>query len=176
MSVADTLGQIKKYRTNVPVNVVRTQGMYDDYIMLMAKKYHEQDNTNSYKIMIIMDRYDGAEHRNTKDKRTSIISFSSQMFGKDTIVSGVSTANSLNILTWQQMQGDEKAKYVFPAIKPIFQTKKDIIDNSMALIPNSKLFLYDIHDGKMLYLITQYSLLIVNSIPFLCALASEVKV
>ena len=76
----------------------------------------------------------------------------------DTIVSGRSTVNSLNILTWQQIQGEEKSAYVFPAIASIFQTNKDINENSMELIPNSKLFFYDIHDGKILYLLTQHLL------------------
>ena len=62
------------------------------------------------------------------------------MFSKGTIVSGGSDTKSLNILILQQIQGEEKVEYVFPAIHSIFQTKKDIIENSMDLITNSKLF------------------------------------
>ena len=80
MPVADALEQMKKGATNVPVNVARIQGIYDGYIMLMAQKYHQQDNTNLGKNVIIMDSHDGAEYKNIKDKRTSIISFSSQIF------------------------------------------------------------------------------------------------
>ena len=94
---------MNKGATNIPVNVARIQGVYDDYIILTDQTYHQQDNTNLGKNVIMMDSYDGAEHKNTNEKRTSIIFFSSQMFSKDTTVSGGSTAKNLNILTWQQI-------------------------------------------------------------------------
>ena len=80
------------------------------------------------------------------------------MFSKYTIVPWISTTKSLNIITWQQLQVEEKSEYVFPTIESIFQTKKDVIENSMDLMTNRKICVYDIHDGKRLYLLTQHSL------------------
>ena len=67
--------------------------------------------------IIVLDIYDGAEHhRAIHKKRTTIISFSSQLFCLSTLESGATPAQSFNILTWQQMEGTECAKTLFPAI------------------------------------------------------------
>ena len=77
------------------------------------------------------------------------------MFSSLSVKDGGSTAQSINILTWQQMVGDEKAKNIFPAIVDVFEMKKKIReDGGIPELPNVKLELYDIHDSKMLYMLT----------------------
>ena len=55
--------------------------------------------------VIVLDSYDGAEHqKRTHKKKTSILSFSSQMFSAETLAAGASPEESFNILTWQKME------------------------------------------------------------------------
>ena len=82
----------------------------------MANKHIRKGRTLSGDILVI-NSYDGAEHTNTKKGKTRIVSFSSQMCSTSTIKNGASTAKRMNILTWQQMAGDEKRKSILPAIK-----------------------------------------------------------
>ena len=65
------------------------------------------------------------------------------------------------------MIGAETYANMLPAIQPIFERKKEIHEkgcnvvdrNNCTIIDNdSKITMYDLHDGKMLYLLTQHSL------------------
>ena len=73
------------------------------------------------------------------------------------------------------MIGAETSANMLPAIQPIFERKKEIwekgcdVNSSTCTIINkdSNITMYDLHDGKMLYLMTQHSLFNRKHHPFL---------
>ena len=73
--------------------------------------------------IIVIDSYDDADHRQTNDDRTSIVSSSLQFLTPRRVASGFSTSNSLHILTWQQMIGLEKSSNMKPILDPIYKRK-----------------------------------------------------
>jgi len=88
--------------------------------------------------------------------KTNIVSFSSQICCESTVKSGVSPAESFNILTWQQMLGKENSATIFPVVEDIYKCKRELhLGSKLSLIPNCKVHYYDIHDGKMIYILTQ---------------------
>ena len=150
------------------VDAAKIAGGYDDYMIIMAKK-HQQKNRKLFGNVIVLDSYDGAEHKRTRKGKTGIVSFSSQMFSASTVEDGASPAKSLNILTWQQMVGDKKDTNVFPAVKKIYSVKERMREAGGVLpsYPLVKFHFYELHDGKMLYLLTQHSLFNRKHHPFL---------
>eukprot|EP00551_Chaetoceros_affinis_P016131 CAMPEP_0203712330 /NCGR_PEP_ID=MMETSP0091-20130426/69973_1 /ASSEMBLY_ACC=CAM_ASM_001089 /TAXON_ID=426623 /ORGANISM="Chaetoceros affinis, Strain CCMP159" /LENGTH=776 /DNA_ID=CAMNT_0050590301 /DNA_START=350 /DNA_END=2681 /DNA_ORIENTATION=- len=133
----------------------KIDGGYAEYMNLMMKKHMDKGRMNidgNDGGQIVIDSIDGAEHRKSKTDITSIISFSSMMFVSDMIqTKEVTAGSSLNILTWQQVRGTETLHTMMPAVKEYFEEKKayrEIRRND---------FFYDLHDGKMLYLLTQHS-------------------
>ena len=88
-------------------------------------------------------------------KITSVISFSgSLMTGSWINYKSITAGSSLNILTWKQLAGTESFATMMPAVKEYFEEKKILKDTTK----NKNYFYYDMHDGKMLYLLTQHSL------------------
>ena len=140
----------------------RIIGRYEHYLELLVQKHVNFDR----KIcagddLIVIDSFDGAEHSKSNKNRTSLISFSSQMFTPSLINSGTITAgSSLNILTWQQMRATESYSTMMPAVNDYFKAKGLLYEkqNTVALLENCSISYYDMHDGKMLYLLTQHSL------------------
>ena len=148
--------------SNSNIKVCKIENSYDDYIMIMINKL---DNMNKLvesnnKIIdadshiIVIDSYDGAQHRRTQKDRTNIVSFSSQMITLQSIKAGYSTAVSKNILTWQQMIGAETYANLIPVLDSVYNRK--IHNKNLRIQPdckltndNTKLTLYDLHDGKM---------------------------
>ena len=115
--------------------------------------------------LIVIDSYYGVQHRRTEKERTNIISFSSQMITTESIKAGYSTSISRNILTWQQMIGQESFANLMPILDSVYERKEAILNNNITIQPDckfinkeSKISLYDLHDGKMLYLLSQHSL------------------
>ena len=106
----------KSKRVENQVIGARIAGGFKEHGARMANKDIRKGRTMSGDVLVI-NSYDGAEHTNTKKGKTGIVSFSSQMCSTSTIKDGSSTAKSMNILTWQQMVGDENRKNIFPAIK-----------------------------------------------------------
>ena len=163
----------------------KIDGCYDDYIYMMAKKLNNRnklvatDNNENRLIhndsnIIVIDSYDGAQHRKTAKNRTNIISFSSQMITKESIKAGYSTSVSRNILTWQQMIGQESSANLMPVLNSVYERKEAILNGNIKIETDckfmnkdSKISLYDLHDGKMLYLLTQHSLFNRKFHPFL---------
>ena len=82
--------------------------------------------------LIVIDSFDGAEHSKSNKNRTSLISFSSQMFTPSMINSGAITAgSSLNILTWQQMRATESYNTMMPAANDYFKRYLNFDDDIM---------------------------------------------
>ena len=99
----------------------RIEGGYSNFCSMMLQK-HQEVGTKLEGNVLVLDSYDGAEHKQTKNGCTSIISFSLQIVSTQTAPS----ASSNNILTWQQMVATEKAATIFPAINNIFFSKLQI--------------------------------------------------
>ena len=52
-----------------------------------------------------------------------IISFISKTLSNNTINSGVTSGKSQDILTWQQLNCDEKAVNIYPALADVYEDK-----------------------------------------------------
>ena len=141
------------------------EGEYEDYIMRLEKKHEDagriiEDDSD----VIVLDLIDGAEHLRSKKKITSVISFSTSLTcGSWINKSEVSAGNLLNILTWQQLRGKETIHTMLPAVESYFREKKRLREST----ENRNYYFYDLHDGKMLYLLTQHSQWSRKNHPFL---------
>ena len=165
----DKIKRSKEAENKANIKTARIKGAFTDYIKLIVDSYTDR-GVRLDDELIVMDSYDGAEHRSTSNKRISIISFSSQIISRSLIETAkASPASSLNILTWQQLVGEEKAVNLFPALMDMYTCKHEVRrKNGVVLsIPNKRVVCYDLHDGKMLYLLTQHSLFNRKHHPFL---------
>ena len=97
-------------------------GGYPCYVEMMASKHRKYNrNIPENADVIVIDSFDGAEHAKSNKKRTSLITFSSQLFTPEMINLGeITCGSSLNILTWQQLNGTESYSNMMPAVKDYF--------------------------------------------------------
>ena len=81
------------------------------------------------------------------------------MFCESTVKTGSFPSQSFNILTWEQVLGEEKASNIFPVVDSIYETKKDLIECKIpSCLDDCNVSYYDMHDGKMIYMLTGHSL------------------
>ena len=166
-NLSDAIENIWKRKKSEDIVIgAKIKGLYKDYIMMMFNKHSRKKRDLSGEVLVI-NRYDGAVHNQTKKGRTGIISFSSQMCSDKTIIDGASPAQSMNILTWQQMIGEENRTNLFPAIQKILEEIEKLKSDGFSDLPDTKFSYYELHDGKMLYLLTQHSLFNRKHFPFL---------
>ena len=78
-----------------------------------------------------------------------------------------STAESFNILTWQQILADEKLENIIPAVDSIQKEKKKLMESVNAIVDECNFNFYDMHNAKMLCLMTQNSSWSRKNHPFL---------
>ena len=78
-----------------------------------------------------------------------------------------STAESFNILTWQQILADEKLENITPAVESICEEKKKLVEKASSIVDGCNFNFYDMHDAKMLHLLTQHSSWSRKNHPFL---------
>ena len=119
------------------------------------------DNNNDLgKNIIFIDSYDGAEHTSGPQNKISVCSYSTQAFSIDTINAGHTTAQSMDIFTWQQVAADEKREYIFPVVRNVYHYKKEVLagEHDHVFGADCNIYFYDLHDGKMLYMLTHHSL------------------
>ena len=158
VNLDDAMKVVKDSKTQIMA--CRIEGLYDDYVGMLVnktkKRMTEGDSLGGR--AMILDSYDGAEHRKTQSKKVSIVSFSSQLISKNSIRLGMSPASSHNILTWQQMIGSETSQNLFPVLEPIYERKKHMLETAPVCLNGCDVSFYDLHDGKMLYLFTAHSL------------------
>ena len=142
------------------LNGARLDGGYNKYMELL-KNHHEVNDRNvdvdvgdGDRSVIVLDSIDGAEHKKSKSTITSVISFSSSMLCGEWInAHRVTGGASSHILTWQQLRAKESIHTMMPAVKSYFEEKKILRQSE----EYSRYFFYDLHDGKMLYLLCQHS-------------------
>ena len=127
VKMSDALDDIRKSKDSAAISDIltaRVKGSFSTYIEYMEdmfKKKHGKIDKN----LIIIDSYNGAEHKKTTKGKTSIISFNSQLISPSSI-STVSPASSTNIFTWQQVVGEEKFATLLPALKKCTHTKLEL--------------------------------------------------
>ena len=84
----------------------------------------------------------------------------------------MTTGSSLNILTWQQLQGTESLYTMMPAVKDYFLRRRFsricYLMTPMRCFSRGKYWFYNLHDGKMLYLLCQLLLWNCNTQPLSC--------
>lgn len=167
MSISTAIDLIESTKEK-EIPVAKIDGVYEDYLLLMAKQHVDKGRSLKGSV-VVLDSYDGAQHKKTDKETTSIISFSSKLLTAASVKEGCGAGTSLSILTWQQMKGDEKVEYVIPAVLDIFKNKKVMREEQLTstILPESNLCFYELHDGKMLYLLTQHSLFNRRHTPFI---------
>ena len=100
---------LKELAEKKVVKASKIAGDYKTYIEILLQKILKIHNKELSGDIIILDSYDGAEHRKAQKQKSIIILFSSQLISEDLINSGLSAGSSHNILTWLQMLGSETA-------------------------------------------------------------------
>ena len=156
---------LRKISQHKEVYAAKIDGGYDAVVNSMEKKHISRgrvveggDGGN----VVIIDSIDGAEHLKSKKDITSVISFSSTMYAPQWVQSKqITGGSSLNILTWQQVRGTENLHTMMPAVEEYFRTKRNFREERKreedAGTVAGRYNFYDLHDGKMLYLLTQHS-------------------
>ena len=152
---------------NQPVLVGKLEGGYKAGMKIMLRKTKRKRKFDDFigdkEELIIINSYNGAEHSKNHKSKTSLISFSSQLFNEKIIQElGYSTASPNNILTWMQLRGPEKPQNVLPVATEVYKEIKTIQeypDNIVKEELDGKGFsIYEVSDGKMLYMLLQHSL------------------
>ena len=136
----------------------KVEGNVTSWLKLMAEKHKRMGRDVSGDI-ICLDSYDGAEHMRSNKRRINVVSFSSQLFSKSAIVNNkCSTGKSIEIFTWQQIMAEETHSTMLPAVTSVFTERELVKKSESSVLPGvNSISFYDMHDGKMLYLLTQHS-------------------
>ena len=129
-------------------------GGYSHHMQLLKDNHVKHGRTlSSDSDVIVLDSIDGAEHTRSNKSIRSVLSFSSSLFSSDWIIKKEVTAgSSLNILTWQQVQAVENLPTMLATTQEYYKQKSELRSTG-----NDRYSFYDLHDGKMLYLLTQHS-------------------
>ena len=124
---------------------------------------------------LVIDLINGAKRQQSKNKVTSVISFSLSLICPKLLKDGTVTAgSSKSPLTWKQARGPESISSMTPLFESYFESKKVLSRNAKNVPDRSNYFHYELHDGKMLYLMTQYGLFSRKNSPFLlCSCKKE---
>ena len=162
---------ILKGSKNNNIEGAKIDGGYRKYLDLPMKKHTVNGRSiDVSETVFVLDSFDGAEHLKTKNKISSVVSFSSSLTTSSWINNKKITAgNSRHILTWQQVMGTESLDMLMPSLSSYFQERLEVSEDSMF----DNWFFYDLHDGKMLYLLTQHSLWNRKTKPFLLCSCSR---
>ena len=140
-------------------HAARIDGGYGTYLDLMEVNHSycgRMIDNNSQ--VIVIDSIDGAEHTRSNKKTSSIISFSSTLMDPKWInQKSITAGSSLNILTWQQVKGVENYEIMMKSTAEYYEQKKIIREVACDSGNRGNYSFYDLHDGKMLYLLTQHS-------------------
>ena len=159
--------KLREFSNDSDMLCAKIDGNYSNYLSIIEDKHVKHGRIiSSTDNAIVIDSFDGAEHLKSKKSITSVISFSTTILNSSWLANKqVSACSSMNILTWQQLKGVESAGSIMPAVKDYFISKEHNRRNVFKGRENY--FYYDLHDGKMLYLLMQHSLWNRKISPFL---------
>ena len=130
-------------------------GEYENYMEILKNnlqlKIEKTGDSNVVTNEVIIDSYDGAVHSARDSGETCVISFSSKILDYNSLIKNITTpASSLDLLTWCQYCGKENAENLFPILYSIQKEKQAFLKR------NPHITLYEVHDGKMLYTLSQH--------------------
>ena len=136
----------------------KLEGSFKDSITMLFNQHKNNMKTICEEDqLIVLSSFDGAEAIKTHKKKSSVISFSSSMLTTKLIQSKeIKAGASSNILTWLQVLGKEELPLIKAATEIYYQERNSRTEHS-GLLNNSRIWYYDLHDVKMLYLLTQHS-------------------
>ena len=103
----------------------------------------------------ILNSFDGANHLHNEEGSQPVISCSSQLFSRESLDHGL-FSGSEDILTWLQAMGKED----FATMKKLVEAhyrERAIKIQELERKYKCKIICYDVHDGKMLYILSQHS-------------------
>ena len=136
-------------------------GNLDNYVDLMRKKHEDKGvSIQDGEDVILLSSFDGAEAIRTNTKVSTVISYSSSMLTSSMITSKqVKAGSSFNICTWMQVLGKEDFTTLNGSLSNYFQSRQEYTSGTKKIqhLPNSKVYCYDVHDGKMMYMLFQHS-------------------
>ena len=136
-------------------------GNLDNYVDLMRKQHEDKGVTiQDGEDVILLSSFDGAEAIRTNTKVSTVISYSSSMLTSSMITSKqVKAGSSFNICTWMQVLGKEEFTTLNGSLSNYFQSRQEYTSGTKKIqhLPNSKVYCYDVHDGKMMYMLFQHS-------------------
>lgn len=150
----------------------KLEGRMDKWIdEVMLKKFSDRGKiVDDGDDLILLNCFDGAEAIKTEKELKGVISFSSQLLPPKLVQNGtVQAGSSFNILTWMQLLAKEELHVLQASMKDYLEIRRELVEGSIKsnLLPNSKLWCYDVHDGKLLYLMAQHSMWNRKNHPFL---------
>ena len=102
----------------------KLDGDFTEYMHLVPQKYKDDCVFVGGNGMVV-DYYDRSDNFKSEEGCTNLISFSSH-FLYATFHAGVTTGESMNITTWQQVTGYEKSGNVFPVVVCHYAEKRQI--------------------------------------------------
>ena len=122
-------------------------------MMKIHKKRYDSNLCN--KNIGMLNSFDGANHLHTENGKTPIISCNAQLFSRQALDMGLFAA-SKDIFTHTQAMGNEDFGTMKPIVEEHYQQRDKVID-AINKEEGCTLRCYDVHDGKMLYLLSQHS-------------------
>ena len=131
------------------------------------KKGHKIERDDD---VIALNCFDGAEAIRSEKQVKGVISFSSLILTAKLINGGhVQAGSSFNILIWLQILGKEEIKVMKPCLLQFLIDRRELFEErpKPTLLPNNKIYMYDLHDGKLLNLLTQHSMWNRRNHPFI---------
>ena len=153
------------------VHGAKLEGGMVDWIDGMVKKLEKKGNEiGDDDDVIVLSCFDGAEAIRSEKQVKGVISFSSLLLTPKLVNEGVLLAgSSFNILTWMQILGKEELAVMKPCLMEYFNNRRELFEkrSKPSLLPNQNVCLYDMHDGKLLYLLSQHSMWNRKNHPFL---------
>ena len=141
----------------------RIDSNYVDVCNLMIRKHHAKNRRiiDGVDDIIVINSFDGADAFSSPKKVSGVISFSSSLMTPKMISNGdVKAGESFNICTWMQVMGKESFQLVDSATGCTYWNDRHLLSRqktSLFEIQKSKVWVYDVHDGKMLYNLLQHS-------------------
>ena len=109
---------------------------------------------------------DGPNYQLDSSKVFPVTCYSLQLYG-EAMRKTLGPASSYNLLSYKMVDAPEKLEYVLPSVQDNYNQLSEAFNNAKNIIPGCHLHFYEMHDGKMLYLLTQHLLWNRKKYPFL---------
>ena len=159
-----------------PGHVAQLDGGYPYYYEILVSNHRRlnvslpRDDMDNPPIGMIAS-FDGAHFLSTDEEITNITSFRCLLFSRRSSENGITNSQSRSILTWQQVVRKEDDVTVFRALGTHCHDKLKLLLQVRESGKNLNMF--DMHDGKILYMLTGHSLWNRKHFPFLFCTCSR---